>query len=413
MSAIIRIAKNYPIRFGMGYSLFKTSGCDLMVQKVVEKREHIDWRRNAAFGTFGLLYLGGVQYMIYVPLFSRLFPNAASFAAKSVGEKLRDGPGLRNLVSQVFLDQGVHHPLLYFPVFYMIKDFVTSPKPDPVQAVKEYGGNMREDLIALWKVWIPSTFLNFAFMPMWARIPWVASTSLIWTCILSAMRGSSDVPAAAVEGGGGVDAQTMRLVTRPLIGPAPRLDPSHAHLLVSVSGPDRPGIVAELTHELCQYQGSITTSKMMSLGQEFAITMHVEAPIDNVGALRAALSRGKLISEYALDVHTRQVPPLTAGWKQPSFSANINLQGIDRPGLVYKLATVLTDEGLDIEHLQTEQHRQRSDRPRMFTTECQVCSSMRPDMPKLRKELKRLEAELDVVCTLEVTESLLHRSVTH
>ena len=90
MSFILRFAKSYPFRFGMGYSLLKTSGCDFMVQKVVEKREEIDWRRNAAFGTFGLLYLGGVQYMIYVPLFSRLFPGAAGFAGKTVAEKLKD-----------------------------------------------------------------------------------------------------------------------------------------------------------------------------------------------------------------------------------------------------------------------------------------------------------------------------------
>ena len=106
-----------------------------MVQKVVEKRENIDWRRNAAFGTFGLLYLGGVQYMLYVPVFSRLFPNAAAFAAKSVGEKLRDAKGIRDLFSQVFIDQMVHHPLMYFPVFYMIKDFVTSDSPNPARAV--------------------------------------------------------------------------------------------------------------------------------------------------------------------------------------------------------------------------------------------------------------------------------------
>ena len=39
-------------------------------------------RRTVAFGSFGLFYLGGVQYFIYVPLFSRLFPNAAAFAGK-------------------------------------------------------------------------------------------------------------------------------------------------------------------------------------------------------------------------------------------------------------------------------------------------------------------------------------------
>jgi hypothetical protein len=50
-----------------------------------------------------------------VPLFSRLFPTAASFAAKTVAEKLRDAAGVRNLFAQVFLDQMVHHPLMYFP----------------------------------------------------------------------------------------------------------------------------------------------------------------------------------------------------------------------------------------------------------------------------------------------------------
>lgn len=31
------------------------------VVKVVERRQEIDWRRNAAFASFGFLYLGGVQ----------------------------------------------------------------------------------------------------------------------------------------------------------------------------------------------------------------------------------------------------------------------------------------------------------------------------------------------------------------
>ena len=77
-----------------------------MVQKVIEKREEIDWRRTAAFSSFGFLYLGGVQYALYVPIFSRMFPNAASFAAKTVAEKLRDWPGIRSLFSQVRVTGG-------------------------------------------------------------------------------------------------------------------------------------------------------------------------------------------------------------------------------------------------------------------------------------------------------------------
>ena len=261
---LLRLAKSYPFRFGMAYSLFKTSGCDLMVQKVVEKRENIDWKRNIAFGTFGLFYLGGVQYMIYVPLFSRLFPSAAAFSAKTISEKLADATGIRNLFLQVFLDQMVHHPLMYFPVFYMIKDFVTSESPDPVRAVGEYQVNMKEDLIALWKVWIPSTFINFAFMPMWGRIPWVASTSLIWTCILSAMRGGSDqVPVEKDKFFGQVDGRTLELMTRSTLGPAPRLKSDRSHLLVTIVGPDQPGIIKDITKQLYAKEASITHSKMM------------------------------------------------------------------------------------------------------------------------------------------------------
>ena len=164
-------------------------------------------------------------------------PNLTAFTSPALG-CLQDGTGIRALLAQVGLDQFVHHPLMYFPVFYMIKDFVTSDSPDPSRAVGSYIGNMQEDLIALWKIWVPSTLVNFAIMPMWGRIPWVASTSLIWTCILSAMRGGSDaVPEKNVFSG--VDAQTFELVTRGAIGPAPRLDPKRSHLLVTINGLDR------------------------------------------------------------------------------------------------------------------------------------------------------------------------------
>ena len=50
------------------------------------------------------------------------------------------GCSLHHLRLQVFLDQMVHHPLLYFPVFYMIKDFVTSDVPSPTRhSLVKYG----------------------------------------------------------------------------------------------------------------------------------------------------------------------------------------------------------------------------------------------------------------------------------
>lgn len=158
---IKKIPIQYPFLFGIVISTTKTSFADLLVQKVVEQKKEIDWRRNLAFASFGFFYLGGVQYGLYVKVFSRMFPNAAKFAAKPIREKLKDAQGIKNVISQAFIDQCVHHPLLYFPVFYCTKELVTSPEhPDFKRCLMEYKNNMQEDLLALWKVWMPTTLVS-------------------------------------------------------------------------------------------------------------------------------------------------------------------------------------------------------------------------------------------------------------
>ena len=124
LSAIGHIARTHPFKFGTVFSCAKTSFSDWLVQTQVEKREHIDWRRNGTFAAFGFFYLGMVQYTLYVPIFSRMFPGAAAYAAAPLRAKLKDVAGTRNMITQVVLDQFVHHPIAYFPVFYCLKEVV-------------------------------------------------------------------------------------------------------------------------------------------------------------------------------------------------------------------------------------------------------------------------------------------------
>lgn len=100
-SVLKSIPARYPLGFGAGVSCIKTSGSDLLVQKVVEQREDVDWKRNIAFGTFGLVYLGGVQYTLYVNIFQKIFPRAASFATKPFAQKIKDVKGLGAMFGQV------------------------------------------------------------------------------------------------------------------------------------------------------------------------------------------------------------------------------------------------------------------------------------------------------------------------
>ncbi|KAL7528502.1 hypothetical protein ACHAWF_002588 [Thalassiosira exigua] len=376
---LAQIPVRHPLAFGVGVSTVKTSASDLLVQVVVEERKEIDWKRNAAFMAFGCFYLGGVQYAIYVPLFGRLFPNAAKFAAKPIGEKLRDGKGLAALCGQVFLDQFVHHPLLYFPVFYGTRELVMNDEPDLMRSMGTYRENMKEDLEALWKVWVPSTFVNFAFMPMWARIPWVAGTSLLWTCILSTMRGGDvthkqDIEAPFPTG------STLTLVKEGLdeIFASPvDLDRSLAHVCISGSGPDRVGHVAKMARTVADAGGSVTHSKMIRLGQEFTTLMHVGIEPERREELINSLRDNKdlkLMNIRASSLTRRQTgthPGAIVGLK-------IHCVGPDRPGMLAVIAETIAKRNMSIEDIATQIRRGEGDR-RDFVVTAEVVTSEHMD----------------------------------
>ena len=52
---------------------------------------------------------------------------------------------------------------------------------------------MPTDMVAVFKVWGPAFAFIFSFCPLWARVPTTAAVSLIWTMILSQMRGGETI----------------------------------------------------------------------------------------------------------------------------------------------------------------------------------------------------------------------------
>jgi len=319
----------YPMAFGVVLSGFKTSFSDLLVQKVVEQREKVDWKRNAAFATFGFIYLGGVQYTIYVPIFGRLFPGAARFAALPLVDKLKDIKGMAQLIGQTFLDQCVHHPFMYFPAFYMTKEIVMSESPDIMKVLNEYRNNMKEDLLALWKIWVPATLFNFAFMPMHLRIPCVAATSLLWTCILSAMRGG-DVAHSQDMVGGAVTGASYSLLQEGLdaFNTSPvELDKGLHHVNISAVGKDRPGLVADLSRHIAKEGGNVTSSKMLRLGEEFVIQMHVSIDPTKANTFLKSLKRRELTRE--LDIQATKLTKRCTS-KNSVFGMRLHCVGEDR-----------------------------------------------------------------------------------
>ena len=176
------VPRRWPFQFAVVFGGAKTIGANVYVQKVVENADEIDTRSPMVFLGFGLIQVGAVQYTLYVSTFTRLFSGAAAFTGKPIAAKLKDGPGLQNLLKQVCLDQFVYHPLMYFPVFYTCQEISKGESANPVEIVKralaKHIPNMKEDLLALCKMFIPSSIIQFSF------VPWHLSESIllhVWT----------------------------------------------------------------------------------------------------------------------------------------------------------------------------------------------------------------------------------------
>ena len=199
LSRLTSLPRAWPFTFGVGISTVKTVAADCVAQKYVEGRDTLDRRRSAVFMAWGALYLGGVQYFIYVFAFQRIFPSAAAFVAKPVAERLADRAGQVTVLKQVALDQFVHHPFVLFPCFYCVKETIERGGAfgaDTARAaLRKYRANIAEDCRVCWQTWVPAFLFNFSVCPMWARIPFVAVVSFGFTTYFSFLRGRPQVEA--------------------------------------------------------------------------------------------------------------------------------------------------------------------------------------------------------------------------
>jgi len=120
-------------------------------------------------------------------------------------------------------------------------------------------------------------------------------------------------------------------------------------LVVTVIGPDRPGIVSLLADRAKGFGANWAASRMASLAGQFAGIVHFEVPAANAGLLADALST--LDSSELRIVIARSEPKSSPPRRR---SVGLNLVGNDRPGIMRDLSISLAERGVSIEELETE-----------------------------------------------------------
>lgn len=121
-------------------------------------------------------------------------------------------------------------------------------------------------------------------------------------------------------------------------------------IVLTLSGPDRIGIVDEITGALLELGANVEMSRMARLGGEFAILMQLSLSAEQRERLHQALEFLSARGYRYTVAETAEVPPTAC---PECLSYNIEVTGADHEGIVHDIAHGLSRRGINITSLET------------------------------------------------------------
>jgi glycine cleavage system transcriptional repressor len=123
------------------------------------------------------------------------------------------------------------------------------------------------------------------------------------------------------------------------------------NFVLTVTGPDRIGVVERVTGLLFNEGGNVETSRMARLGGEFAILMLVSMPEDRIAALDADLLA---LGAEGYTVTTTATDRTHAGARPDWRPYRIEVEGADDEGIIHEVARYLSEREINIESVDSE-----------------------------------------------------------
>jgi len=123
------------------------------------------------------------------------------------------------------------------------------------------------------------------------------------------------------------------------------------HFVLTLTGPDRIGIVDRVTGLLLDRGGNVETSRMARLGGEVAVLMLVSMPAEQFSSLDNDLerlaARGYKVTTTPAEQTYAEAHP---GW----LPYRVEVEGADHEGIIHEVAHYLSSHGISIESMDSE-----------------------------------------------------------
>lgn len=173
---------------------------------------------------------------------------------------------------------------------------------------------------------------------------------------------------------------------------------ANATLVITLIGDDRPGLVGRVSSIVQAHGGNWVDSRMAHLAGQFAGIVRLEVSEERAEALRDAL--GDLGSEgLAVSVAVELGDAQREGVGD-SVTADLEVVGQDRPGIVAEVSRVLGELGVNVEELRTGCESAAWSGEALFRATARLSVSSRTGLDVVREALEAIASDLMVDVSL-------------
>jgi glycine cleavage system transcriptional repressor len=168
-------------------------------------------------------------------------------------------------------------------------------------------------------------------------------------------------------------------------------------LVLTVVGPDQPGLVDRLSGHLAEQSWNIEDSRMAVLGGEFAGILLVSGLLPEEHNLETYAAQIEAVS--GMHVSARETTEAPHG--RPGIPFLVQGYAIDHPGIVHGLAHEIASLGANIETLETTATPAPLTGTPLFEVRMRVALPPDVSIPLLKKKLADLGDRLNIDIAIE------------
>lgn len=159
------------------------------------------------------------------------------------------------------------------------------------------------------------------------------------------------------------------------------------YLVLTVTCPDRPGIVERITDVIADHSGNWEESRMARLGGDFAGIVMVSVEQEKADSLTSDLLN---LNHDGMAILVKQTTSQGASSQDEPTLYELHLTGADHEGIVHEVAAYLANQGVNLESMETKITPAPMSATPTFHMQAQLCIESAQQLTSLAEQLQRM-----------------------